>query len=342
MRLSYADQETQMLFAETVFLAFEGGIEVALKLNKNETAFVFAEKGKAGALRQLFQHTTASKLAGITDSLLTIETNLRHHITTYEKKIQDIESEPAAERDSARLAIFKNALFQYNRQKDTIQHIYKTKYPKYNELINNTTVASVQDVQEYLTKHAPKSACIEYFAGDSALYCFAITPNGIETATIDNDSLFEYVEALRRNIFDFQKGYAMRHDSFVDIATLLYKKLLKPIEKSIAGKDLIIIRDGILDLIPFETLLATNQPDTCKTTSSYANLPYLIHKHGVNYALSATLLLQSANKHETMVSHKGHEFLAMAPVFGNLESSAISNNKEIADAIPFKTRFMGY
>jgi CHAT domain-containing protein len=74
--------------------------------------------------------------------------------------------------------------------------------------------------------------------------------------------------------------------SFKQAATHLYASLLGPFEDLIGSRNLIIIPDGPLNLIPFEALIA---PDPEKNSDTYLSFNYLIKNHMISYGLSATL-----------------------------------------------------
>jgi CHAT domain-containing protein/tetratricopeptide (TPR) repeat protein len=86
------------------------------------------------------------------------------------------------------------------------------------------------------------------------------------------------------------KGYSRekfrreRHEEFKRNSFLLYEQLLQPFQIA-AGTEIVVSADGALSALPFEILLTEN-PE-----SSIVNyqLPYLLKKHTISYALSAGL-----------------------------------------------------
>jgi len=67
-----------------------------------------------------------------------------------------------------------------------------------------------------------------------------------------------------------------------DLAAELYGKILGPLSKRLAGKDLVIVADGCLELLPFEMLVEGQTADD--------EGHWLIEKHRVRYAPSLTAL----------------------------------------------------
>jgi CHAT domain-containing protein len=95
----------------------------------------------------------------------------------------------------------------------------------------------------------------------------------------------------------------------------LYHLLIKPLPLSSNINQLVIVPDGILSLIPFESLVT--EPVKGKERG-YENLKYLIQKYAISYSYSATLYEESLHK---VVSQAKNEYIGFAPVFSN-ESKA--------------------
>jgi CHAT domain-containing protein len=92
----------------------------------------------------------------------------------------------------------------------------------------------------------------------------------------------------------------------------LYNTVLQPIENNIKGKRLIIVPDGELNYIPFETLI-TEEPDTNLTPLNLSSLAYLVLQHPISYVYSAS---QFMDKHNTL---KGKvRFAGFAPDYKRL------------------------
>ena len=83
---------------------------------------------------------------------------------------------------------------------------------------------------------------------------------------------------------------ASRYDSlaaaYTGVAHQLYEKLLAPIADSLP-EHLIILPDGVLSYLPFEVLL-TAAPTAAP--NRWQDHPYLLKKHSISYAYSATML----------------------------------------------------
>lgn len=101
---------------------------------------------------------------------------------------------------------------------------------------------------------------------------------------------------------------------YSSIATQLCESLLGPARERVRGKRLWIIRDGILNTIPFEALV-TEQPSAAGVApADYANLKYLVRDHEIAYAPSATVMAAIRQQHADKPTGGG-ALLVGDPVF---------------------------
>ncbi len=97
----------------------------------------------------------------------------------------------------------------------------------------------------------------------------------------------------------------------------LYKILIEPLGLSKDYSNIIIIPDGVLGYLNFETLIK-NKPDTTKV--NYRNLDYLIRAYTLSYGYSGTVLF-----HRNISTSHSKKLLAMAPVY-DFGGNEIANN----------------
>jgi CHAT domain-containing protein len=141
--------------------------------------------------------------------------------------------------------------------------------------------------------------------GDDALLIFTISPSSFDITVANKpDSLDLLIQSLRDGITK------QRYEEFVRPARTLYRTLVEPIEDKIGDADIVVVPDGAIHYVPFETLLSSDIDGSA--IRNYGNLPYVIRERAVSYAYSATLLkeLRERVHHAT-----ARDFLAFAPVF---------------------------
>ncbi|MBX2892035.1 MAG: CHAT domain-containing protein [Saprospiraceae bacterium] len=171
-------------------------------------------------------------------------------------------------------------------------------HEKYYQFRFGTATASVKDVREKMLKN--NELMLQYFVGDSTLFVFLIGKERYEVRVIPND--FD----IRGKVRDFRWGITGYYEASVSDTSLfrqslsayetnsldLYRRLVAPLDLSPQDSTLIIVPDGDLWLVPFEALL-TQAPEMSGDFNSY---PYLLHRHNISYAYSATLLREAKSK----------------------------------------------
>jgi CHAT domain-containing protein len=145
--------------------------------------------------------------------------------------------------------------------------------------------ASLDIVQSLLL--TDRTALIEYFLGDERSYIFCVTKKEFHFVDLPstqsiNDSLIGYLSFLEDPTIPLSKGFPA--------AQRLYGELLLPVEKFIPASvdHLIIVPDGILFRLPFETLATT--------TAGSSTFKYLNDRYVISYAPSASALIYLEQK----------------------------------------------
>ncbi|MBI4647044.1 MAG: CHAT domain-containing protein [Bacteroidia bacterium] len=270
-------------------------------------AFYFSEKNKASVLLEALAGQEAQRFAGIPDSVLQKETDLRKYISFYTKKI-------AEKPDSKDEADFKNLLFNYNCSYDNLINAFEKQYPDYYQLKYNRKTATAEDIQKQLDSG---TAMISYFVCDSYLAIFTITNSEFKIK-------MQYIPSNFTNtIKQYRRAIINRNDNnntYKEVGYYLYKMLFpQKLNKQITN--LIIIPDNILSLVPFETLLTGHAGE-----KDFNELPYLVRKYNISYSYSATLFNRTFPKTPTKTIEvtQLNDWLAIAPVFSDKNTSGLT------------------
>jgi CHAT domain-containing protein len=299
---------------------YDGAIQTNLLLaqtshNQNflKQAFTFNEQSKAGLLREQFQETNALHFAGLPDSLVQKEYDLRTAITDKQKQKQAKISEGIAETDSSVLVITNN-LFILHQTYEQLKSNFEKHYPKYFELKYAQKTISITDIQQKMLN--PQQTLLSYFVGDSALFAFVVRPDTFAVFYIKKDfSLESDIQKLRNGLFGYhtagiktEKLYESKADDFAVAAFQLHQKLLTPLS-NLLTKEVIIVPDGVLGYLPFDALLVEKpkEPTQFKTHKYFGN------KHIISYNYSAALwqeMLQKKHKTEPTSN-----FIGFAPYY---------------------------
>jgi CHAT domain-containing protein len=266
--------------------------------------FEFIELSKSAGLWSSIRETEKKKRI-LTEEDRLREQDLNHQIADIQSLIN--EQLTLENPNQARLKELQGLNFTLNRKKDSLVRIFTDKYPELKNAASGPVLISLKEARNLLAKD---EAMLQFSYSTGTIYCIALTSGRQEVISIQIDS------AIRENIrfiVNFMKGgyssfNGRERQEFNRSASHLYGKLIAPFEKIITGKNLIIIPDGPLNLVPFEALI---MPDDGKSSGNYITNNYLIRRYTVSYALSATLF-----NYKPLVSiQPGKAILAVAPVY---------------------------
>jgi CHAT domain-containing protein/uncharacterized protein HemY len=268
-------------------------------------AFEVAERSKAAHLYELIRENDAKLFANIPDSLLLKEKVLKSEIFELEKKLSEEKSKTEAN-DSLIIALEQQLFEKKFQELDKLKNYFDANFPEYFELKYHNQILSIDAVQKQLAK---KEALIEYNLGSDFISFIVIHRDSVAFVLNQIDPDFRSNIKILQNVLS---NMVQSVDIFKDYATSsyqVYKSLMQPIEGLIKNQKLIIIPDGILGYIPFETLV-TKEVDINQTY--YKAAPYLLLDHAISYAYSATLLFNPSRKNE---EQPAKDLLAIAPTF---------------------------
>lgn len=319
VRKEITTKSDKIALGEIASELYEGAIDVCKKLieseeidNKSyykELAFYFSEKNKSSVLLEALAGVEAQKFAGIPDSLLKKEYNLQIDIAHYNKILSE-------QPDSVQEVSFRDKLFTANREYDDLIRTFEIDFPDYFELKYNQRPASVEDIQNFLDD---KTAMISYFVGDSMITVFNITKNELDITSVPNiENLADTIKYYRYGlIYTSSDRFAKKYKHF---AYIFYKQFI-PDNINDEIKNLIIIPDAELSMIPFETFFTKEADD-----KNWNELPYLIKKFNISYSYSANLFYKTFPKEPSHKIEKSNlnDWLAFAPVFDDSNTAGLT------------------
>lgn len=281
-------------------------------------AFRCSEKSKAVVLLGNLKDKEARFAAGIPPHLLEQEYNLRIETNYLEKQIAEEECKNKEKQREELLATWKTRFFECKQQYDALVEQFEQEFPDYYVLKYQTDTASLTDLQQALPTD---TYLIEYFVSERFIYLFAIGKNDFKVLQIDKSPDFEedVKDYLYFGIGTTGGPSQTTLREYREFAHQLYQTLLEPLFEAMPipeNSHLIIIPDGILHSLPFETLLTHTGPPN----PDYPVLPYLLLDYHVSYHLSATLWLHQERKKQNKVSSNLKGFLGLAPVYSVNES----------------------
>jgi CHAT domain-containing protein len=312
------EEKSQLHWREKASSLYTLGVELCKLLNKPNTAFYFIEKNKALILTSGI--STKVKNKQLPDSIQKQEQELKKTILALETTITQTEDVTTQKEKQETLFHLK---IQYQLLTDSIT----TDFPWYSKSTLKDHLTTIDEVRSNLNN---TKAIISYIWGKDknnnkeSVYGMYIDTDITEIFEIENpDILRENISQYRFAIskpFETTSGqhkYQMAAQSLFDI--LIPSKTIKT---AIKGKELLIIPDGELHYIPFESLLLSKDPTD-----------YFIKSNQINYSYS----LSFSKQNETVQRRYDTEFTGFAPIKfsyddlyslpkSNIEISAIKKN----------------
>jgi CHAT domain-containing protein len=262
----------------------------------HEAALYFAENNKSVVLSEAVTASDAKYFAELPDSLLQFEKELKTAIVNYETRLSETY-------DEEEISFLEFELLRKNDELRKFNNKIEAEYPKYHELKYKSLSFTVEKLQNSLDQN---SAVRSYFLGEEFIYVFTVSKDSVQVDFSKKPENFE------QKIIDFNKqittGYESAFKEYVLIAHELYETLF-PKKTNETLDHLIIIPDGYIGLIPFESLLTEAYTGTI---TDFQSFPFLIKQYRIHYAYSAGLYLKST---EQKFSEIKKTWFGIAPVF---------------------------
>ena len=334
-------EDSKLIFVEKMIPIYQLAIESILlrasRLKENsilEEAFAFHEQAKALLLRSSMQENVAKISASIDPHLLQEEQKLKNQIEVYLQKIQKEEAKPiqkGTKKNEGNLKKWKQQHFNEMLKHQALIEQLEREYPKYHQLKYQLQSVSFHDLQASLDD---QTIILSYSIGVEKGYIFALSADDYQVVTLNLPSNFD------QQIKDYLSCiHAQNFPTFAEQSHTLYCLLVQPLADFIFDifdeelKNLVIIPDGVLQYLPFETLITEEVTELQST--SYHELDYLLNYAHIQYHYSTTLyhqyLQQSKAKRQIdslpspATSSNTVDFMGFAPVY--------TSNKDETQAI---------
>ncbi|CAL2061007.1 CHAT domain-containing protein [Tenacibaculum sp. 190524A05c] len=240
-----------------------------------EQAFNYANKGKASSLKDRLMHKRIQKKYP-NDSLLKIEESLKRQQVKLTSIILSLQKELVSG-DS-----IQKMYNEYSKLLVQLKEVSKSIREKYANYFNEEV--SLLKIQQKLKDK--ETALVNYFFGEKNLYQFIITSKHIKVNTI------KVTSGLQKTILDYIRFFnspSVINNNVSDYVLKshnLYKKL--KFDELKKYKNIALITDGLLNFIPFETLLSKKTEDLY-----FENMPFVMKEHKIAYAFNTNTFLNS-------------------------------------------------
>jgi CHAT domain-containing protein len=304
VRNNYPTEESRIYLAEnekeTYFYAVQLSnalYEITGDESDIERMYSIVQKSKAAVLRNEITQNDLFYASAIPDSLRDRHNSLSANISAYTYLVQkeELKKDP----DNKKIALWKDALFEMNRELERSEEYINSIYPQYHELIERTVPVTAGQVMDHLGK---SETVVDYllsntFAGGKRpMYIFVITKNSVSFKEEMLDSLFSYNTSILRN-WDYENASQESADTIFRRRTgalsYMYHKLVEPVRSQLNGNRLIIIPDEEIAWLPFDAFLL-KKPDI--GSADYEGLEYMINNYAISYRYVSSLILKKPVK----------------------------------------------
>jgi len=247
-----------------------------------QKAFSLADQNKSVLLFQATKSEAAYRLGNLPDSLVWKDKKLLKKQS--ELQAQLIEKRPKEEQD-----IIRDKLNSINQDISNFAKMIKNDFPKYHQLKYQQVDAKIEDIQSSLDNN---TALVEYVISDSILHIFCIDNKEIqwERTAISNKKLKYRIKSLHRSLSNYKlvtENKNLSYKEYTEQAHWFYQNILAPVLANKPNvKNLIVVTDGELGHLPFETFLIEKASEQ---VVDYQSLHYLVNDYNISYNYSATL-----------------------------------------------------
>lgn len=265
-----------------------------------ETAFEIMERNKGRVLLESQSEVRAGKEMQISNTLLEKQREHKQSIAYFQKVL--ITGQDDLRDDS----IAEEGLFRAQKELAIINQQLAREFPDYYRLVaQQMELISIAQVQDSLLRKEQK--LIEFFFSRDFLYAVQIEKEKVSLNQIRISDDFvsktnRYLDLLRKPSIDPKESAELYETSFE-----IYQQVLRPLCEQFT-KYTIIIPDGVLAFLPFETLVI--QKPTAPN-----NISFLLPETATSYSFSATSLYRSMSLNDMNSPVKN--FVGFAPGFVN-------------------------
>jgi len=292
IRNNYPTEESRIYLSENEKETYLFAVHIAGSLyslthesSLVEKMYTIAQKAKAAVLRNEITENELFYSTVIPDSVREKRNRLAGNIGAYNNLI--INEYRKVQPDSSKISLWKDAIFDMNRDMEKMTTEINMKYPQYNNLLQKTEPVPLTRIQQNLHRD---ETIVEYLLsnqyknGGRKLYIFLITKNNIEFHDSSVDSVFLKKAEIVRNTD--QTAINNNYRDYTGALNYMYGELVEPVGKLFAGNRLKIIPDEEIGWLPFDAFLMSN-PGPQQT--DYEGLQYLINNYTISYGYSASL-----------------------------------------------------
>lgn len=309
--------EQKSAFLEERFDVYEDLVLLLVKTGDVAGGFEYSERARSRAFLDLLSEARINPQSGLSGEQYEKKRELLTQLVNLREKIR--EEHEKDEPDAGMLQRFMERQGKLDADYLDLMIQIRKQNPRYAKLQDPEPIQYSQ-VQTLIDPH---SAVVEYFVGENESVLFVVTFSKIAAFRLPGEQkLDEQVRGLQEAIQKPEPVWEATSGSYTRYKTLacgLYSEIIKPAEALLNGKTrIIIVPDGPLHYLPFESLLTGESAQT----ADFSALPYLGLKFETQYIPSLTAL--AALRSSSHVARRGQrkDLIAFANPLGDAGGAA--------------------
>jgi CHAT domain-containing protein len=228
-RRSIRTETSKIGFASDKQAVYQGIVRVALKLGDKALVIEVAEQAKSRALVDMLA----------TKSDFGIYGQRAQDVSAAFTEFQNIDAELSIQAPDTTVARRAELTAQLQQAAKRLQALAP-------QLASLVTTGSIS-VERMAAGLGPQETLVGFFGSTNTLYGYTLAGAEIRIFQLDgyglNDDTSEFVQSIKK-----------RRRQTKELAEVMYKRLLRPMQSSIAGRDLLIVPHGSLHYVPFAAL----------------------------------------------------------------------------------------
>ncbi|HEX8458743.1 MAG TPA: CHAT domain-containing protein [Pyrinomonadaceae bacterium] len=269
-------------------------------------AFRIVEQGRARSLLDMLSETGTTISAGVPAELLERK---RENLERQQELAQQIAGVSlTGEPPQEGIEKIEEQLDALAVEYDSLENQIRAASPRYGALTAAQPLTVVEVQQKVLDA---ETVLLEYSLGREQSYLWVITSGGLALRQLPpRDKLDAQAmalrdkivpQSLRRSLLDAgaqtrglseERGLALSNNAttanvaaFAESSHALYRNTVAPAAQFTSGKRLLVVADGALNYVPFESLVTA-----AGGGGDYSTLPYLVRTNEISYAPSASVV----------------------------------------------------
>jgi CHAT domain-containing protein/tetratricopeptide (TPR) repeat protein len=242
-------------------LPYLAAVDLLVEQNRAAEAFDYAERAKVQSLIELLRRSNAQSVKGMSAAEQVAERKLAGDVVSIELQLDREAVSPTS--NETRRASLRDRLHQARSAYGGFRQALYLKHPSLRVERGELAALKIEHLRPLITDG--RTALLEYVITEANVYLFVLSADETNRKIGGNRSrsvisLKAYPleinrEGLGQRVTSLYELLITRDESFAAATRELYDLLIKPAADQLAGKTkLVIVPDGILWRLPFETL----------------------------------------------------------------------------------------